>query len=499
MVGGSGLVMGAMTTLDLMGTPAGPRPALSGKSDARVLVLGAGISGLTVGYELGKLGYDYQILEARDRVGGVNHTIRQGTRETDLDGVSQTCEFDEGQYLNGGTWRIPHVHTAVLAYCKELGVPLEIFINDTDASYLYFEGEGAGQLAGQRTRLRDVKMDVWGQVAELLAKALDQGQLDAPLSAEDKERLLAYLVREGYLSTPDLVYRGGEPRGSGDPYDLSVLFESGLASRVQWVEGGRNRAPMFQPVGGMDQLPKAFARAIPDRITLGAEVQQIQQTEDQVRVVYEETANGTKHELTADYVVCCMPLSVLSGIDVNLSPDMMDTVRNTRYSSSAKIGVQMRRRFWEEDDGIFGGRAYTNLPLGQFSFPSTGYCSQKGVILGFYGNGGIGGLSDMSNPDRIEHVISNASKVHPQMREEFEAGYAVFWEKIRYSQGAYVSGGGFGGGGSDANPRVEQLSKPDNRIYIGCAAASSSPAWMEGAISAGWQTVESLHERVGQT
>ena len=90
---------------------------------AKVLVLGAGLSGLVVGYELGKLGYDYQMLEARDRVGGLQWTVRKGTEHTEIGGERQVCTFDEGQYVNVGPWRIPYSHTGVLNYCQELGVP----------------------------------------------------------------------------------------------------------------------------------------------------------------------------------------------------------------------------------------------------------------------------------------------------------------------------------------------------------------------------------------
>jgi monoamine oxidase len=82
LVGGSTLVMTAMQSWGLM-AQAGPRPVLSGRPNGtRVVVLGAGVSGLTVGYELTKLGYDVKLLEARDRVGGVNWTLRRGATHT---------------------------------------------------------------------------------------------------------------------------------------------------------------------------------------------------------------------------------------------------------------------------------------------------------------------------------------------------------------------------------------------------------------------------------
>jgi monoamine oxidase len=160
--GGSALVMSAMRSWDLMAAQAGPRPVLSGRPNGtKVIVLGAGVSGMTVAYELRKLGYSVSILEARDRVGGVNWTIRRGTTHTELgSGEKQVCDFDEGLYLNGGPWRLPHWHTGVLGYCKELGVPLEIFINEAEASYFYYEGDNIGPLANTRVRLREVKADL---------------------------------------------------------------------------------------------------------------------------------------------------------------------------------------------------------------------------------------------------------------------------------------------------------------------------------------------------
>ena len=78
-VGGSSLVFSTLTSWDLMAGAAGQKPGLTGKpARSRVLILGGGLSGMVVGYELGKLGYDYQVLEARERVGGLQWSVRNG-------------------------------------------------------------------------------------------------------------------------------------------------------------------------------------------------------------------------------------------------------------------------------------------------------------------------------------------------------------------------------------------------------------------------------------
>jgi monoamine oxidase len=113
----------------------------------------------------------------------------------------------------------------------------------------------------------------------------------------------------------------------------------------------------------------------------------------------------------------------------------------------------------------------------------------------------MAGVVNMPVKQRVEHVLTHASKVHPQIRDEFESAYCVFWEKIPYSIGAFSGGGGGGrgGGGGSATDRLSVLGTPDHRIYLGCAAVSGNGSWMEGAVAAGWKQVKALHERVMTT
>lgn len=491
MVGSSSLMMGAMGAWDLMGQPAGPRPRLARTdADAKVIVLGGGLAGLVVGYELGKLGYDTRILEARDRVGGLIWSIRRGDGHTELDGgETQECQFDEGQYINGGAWRIPNAHEGVLGYCRELNVPVEIFLNTSDANYMWEEDRERGALAGKKVRLREVKADLWGSTNELLAKALDQGEIDVALSDEDKEKLIEFLVSSGYLDSADYVYKPPAQRGNEERYDLSALLQSGFGNQVHsLVRSTGGGAPVFQAVGGMQAIPNAIAEAVGDTLSMGSAVQSVTQTEDGVRVVYKDTRTGEEREETGDYCVSCLPMSILQRIEVNLSEETSAIVADISHSGSAKMGLQMKRRFWEEDDGIYGGHIYgRSLQLGEFSYPSNGYFTQKGVLLGFYGNGNTGDMDTKPLAGRIEHVLTQASKIHPQMREELEQAYCIWWDKVEYSRGAY---------GRRTEPEdMAELHKGDGRIYFGSAGAGEQPAWMEGAIESAWRCVESVHKR----
>ncbi len=135
--GGASLLYEAMTGLELLGAPSQAPFQLSGRvSGVRIVVLGAGLAGMTAAYELRKVGYDCRLLEARARPGGRVFTVRRGTLSEE-DGPSQTAAFDDGLYFNAGPMRISHHHHTTLAYCRELQVPVEVFVADSESAYLY--------------------------------------------------------------------------------------------------------------------------------------------------------------------------------------------------------------------------------------------------------------------------------------------------------------------------------------------------------------------------
>ena len=214
-----------------------------------------------------------------------------------------------------------------------------------------------------------------------------------------------------------------------------------------------------------------------------------------MKVAYKNIKTGAMTEVTADYCVSCLPLTILSRLDVE--PVAGDD------GGSESHALQPEREDGAADEApvLGGGRQdlrrplYSNLPFGNFSYPSWGYFGDKGMLLGFYGNGQMAGLINMPIKDRIEHVLTHASKVHPQIRAEYETAYCTFWEKTPYSLGAFAAAAA----AAPTAGRLAVLNKPDNRIFIGCAAISGNGGWQEGAVSAAWKQVKPLHEHVMTT
>jgi monoamine oxidase len=118
---------------------------------------------------------------------------------------------------------------------------------------------------------------------------------------------------------------------------------------------------LFQAVGGMDRIAAAFER-VGSLIRFRAEVSSIRNVEQGVKVVYTGMPEVEK-SCEADFCICTIPLPVLSNIDHNFSSDASRAIDSIVYMSTGKIGLQFKRRFWEEDEGIYGGITHTNNQL----------------------------------------------------------------------------------------------------------------------------------------
>lgn len=136
--GGYGAAFTLMQSLGLLPLPESNGQAIKPRDGkgTKVVILGGGIAGLAAAWEMGKLGYTCTLLEARNRVGGRNWTIRNGNTIDFANGISQQCVFEEGNYFNAGPARLPSIHKTMLGYCHELGVPLEVEINTSRSALL---------------------------------------------------------------------------------------------------------------------------------------------------------------------------------------------------------------------------------------------------------------------------------------------------------------------------------------------------------------------------
>lgn len=491
--GGATLAYEGMTGLGLLEAAESTPFALRGDGKGtRVAIIGAGLAGMTVAYELGKLGYACQILEARSRPGGRAHTIRRGT-VSEEDGPQQTCAYDPGQYFNCGAMRIAYHHSTTLAYCRELGVPVETFALLSEAAYIY-QSKTPG-LKDRRVRHREVHTDIDGYVAELLSKAVSAHAVDDALTAEDRERLIEYLQRKGALTGGR--YRGGQLRGPDPernpdgsnrytPLPLGEILGSRAGAYLD--PGFQYQQTMMQVVDGTSRLPEALAARLKDKITYDAPVQAIRQTANGVAVGYTDKS-GKAHALNADYCVCALPLTILAKIDSDFSEERKKIFASTSYSAAGKMGLQFRRRFWEEDDQIFGGASKTDMDIAQIVYPSSGYLTKKGVLVGYYLQGQSGRpIGDRTPAEREAIALEQGSRIHPQYRAEFENSFSVAWHRVKWTYGSWSN---------LSAPDRRVLSEPEGRTHF-AGDHMNMNAWMQGAFESARQTATAIHTRAAK-
>jgi monoamine oxidase len=501
-ISGIGAAFLSMRALGLASTVfAKPAPILPERigNGTRVVILGAGIAGLVMAYRMERAGFSVTLVEARRRTGGRNWTLRRGDKVEMIGEAEQTVGFSKGMYFNAGPARIPSHHQGLLSYCKLLGVPLEVEVNLSNSALLQSDDAFGGKPIQERQALNDFR----GRIAELLSKATNLGALDQELTADDKERLVAFLRNYGDLSK-DSLYKGSERAGyqvlpgpydqigvRRDPLSLRDLLKDDALGSMMFDENIDMQATMFEPVGGMDRIPAGFHKSIKSPILLGAEVSRIRQSSEKIEIIYLDRGSGKSNKLSADYVVCTIPLPVLAKIDTDFSARVKQAIAGAQYDHSAKVAFESPR-FWEAEQ-IYGGLSFGDAATGAVWYPSSGYQSARGIILGAYVSGKPGAAFEaLPVSKQIEMARNAIDKLHPGHGVDLSAPVAVDWNKIPYNLGPWIH---WRNSGSDADA-YRLLNQPEGRVYFSGAHLSQLPSWQEGAVLAAHRTIELIASRV---
>ena len=491
-IGGYSAALGALGQNALAATFEPLQLAANGGNGKRVVIVGAGISGLVSAYELRKAGFSVTVLEARDRVGGRVWTLRKGDRIELNDGTSQTVEFDQGQFFNAGAARLPSHHLTILGYCRELGVELQVLVNSSRNAL------AQPDLARPPLLLRQAVNDTRGHFSELLARSVKRNSLDAELDGGQRKALLDFLKVYGDLDT-EQQYRGsvraGYTRfaGAGDqtpvqrqPVPLEQLLDSNLLLPLVFDEIPEFSSTMFQPVGGMDQIPKAFYRQVKDSVRLGAEVLGIETGDNASKVVWRDRKTGQQHVEHADYAIVTLPLPLLARLPNNFSAAFKQAIGSAEGDKANKVAWQSPR-FWETDYQIYGGLSYINHEARTLWYPSDRLNSAEGVLVATYNTGAVAQqFAEKSLPAQITSSRQAVESLHPGHSHKLGRPLVVNWSKVPFSEAPWIVHD------EVAQPGYDLLNQPQGRTWL------ASDALAHGGVGI-WQNsaAESARRVVG--
>jgi monoamine oxidase len=511
-----------------------PEAIPAGSCDGRTaVILGGGVAGLTAAYTLQKAGCHCTVLEARSLVGGRSLTLRHGDvlvedplqpyADNGQRQSTQRCVFQPSEavdydrpYLNAGPGRIPSAHTRVLALCKELRVPLEVYVMESRSNLV--QGKAPTRVN------RQVANDARGWIAQALFERVP----GMPgLDAQQKVALQELLIQLGSLGNgapkggkrgiyaENGAYQRSDRAGFRQlpgvkegvpvvPLSLpQVLATEFWKARFYQPEDFLWQPTLFQPVGGMDRIVHALAAAVgPRNIRTGAVVKTIEY--DKAAAKWRIGLAGGE-TVSADICLSNIPLPLLRDPLGDLAKQPFDPTLQTAFKAvfdtpafgvkgflapTTKVGWQAKRALWQEPDTaanrvvpIYGGISWTTHPLTQVWYPSDRFFDELGVLTGAYNFSDQAAAWGRYSPDwRLKEARQGAGQLGGKAFEDgLGAGLAIAWQNVEHLRGGWAQWQNVKNGTAAYNRLLE--GDREHHFFVIGDQMSYLPGWKEGAVA----------------
>jgi monoamine oxidase len=445
-----------------------------------IVIIGAGIAGLTAGMLLKEAGHTVTILEARNRLGGRIYTYRG---------------FAGKMYGEFGAMRFPRQHHLAQHLIHErFKLATEPFGMDDQDTFVYLQGRGMRRSEftgasfetglGPDERSKEPTKLLHDVMSPLIELVKEPGGWDKVIERYDKYSLLGFLLDQGVTEQALWLL--------GPLFNIEGRFHFSL---VEWFAHWYDDVfgDLEYIVDGADTLPASFAPMLIDDARLGAEVQSIDQQIDGVSVRYSDAAGG-RGEVHGDEVIVTVPLVLLRHMEITgLDVDKWFTIRNVYYGRAHKIFMQFSRRWWVEDYAIDHGTTVTDLAIRNVVYTPAGQdlSIAKGVLIASYAwEQDSMAYSMLDEQQRIAQALEDLAKIHPVAAETFEYGISHDWALDRHGGGIgplfrpYEMSGRF----------FDDIRRPVGRVWFaGDSCSRLERRWIEGAIGSGVQTAYAIN------
>lgn len=402
----------------------------------RVIIAGAGLSGLSAAYELSQLGYQVTIIEGRDRVGGRIFTLKK--------------PFVDEQFVELGGELVGDGYKRLLGYADKFKVPYQEFQDEFETGGAVTNLQGGigttailkGTLYPIGSTLEPHPYGLQGDEAKMLPPALLSRYLRTitreiagnsnKIAEMDKLSLADTLRKQGASETAvklmniSLNYNSIETVSAG-----GVLFE------MQRRMTAGTRANRIQ--GGNFEIPKALAanaKKSGAKLILQAKIKKISHTPNLVKVSFVDK-RGKIQTIEAENFICTIPFSVLR--EIKFAPALPDTkmkaINELSYTNTTKVMMQGSRFEWDRRN--IGSSIWTDTPLERIFSMSGQRGDERGIFTSWTeGDGAI--LPDkMSDSDRQFWAKNELEKILPFMKGAIERTATKSWGNDEFARGAF--------------------------------------------------------------
>lgn len=446
-------------------------PYIGTATPKKVIVAGAGISGLCCAYELMKAGHTVTVLEASGRYGG--HVFTGG------DGLS------DGLYADFGADHITKPgYEHFFEYIEEFKLTAIPYPNAEGSEHAYDK---------DKLKVIDGKFYTADKLKEpAVLKELGFNDREVQfLSQHPMYELPAFFLKEylGKFTDP------WQPFGVGyDDYDKIAIAEiykkEGASAAALRFLGGKytnalyylwrlsimyargiplSEGETFHLKDGNEQLPIAFAKRLGPRLKLNHPITAIRQNTAGVTVSCRPFGGKQELQLAADVLVNCISLPVFQHIPITpaLSPAKQYVVDHLKYSSHPFYVFEAASKFWLEE-GIPSINMEFQHPLIDSIWMESNQIDTQRIILKAFGPSGF----------PPQQVLAAFREVYPGKKDTIEQALTLDWSKDKYAPVCEMEPFPIG----EMHKFWPQVIQPEGRIYFAGTYADNMSRGMESCL-----------------